>query len=115
MRAGRFSCRVDCIANRQLFPQFSAQSPPLETTAMKAIEITECGAPEVWKRAERPMPEAKAGEVLVKVSASGVNRPDVFQRKGSYAPPPGASDLPGLEVAGGKGGGRSKRKGQRVW
>jgi NADPH:quinone reductase len=67
---------------------------------MKAIEITEFGAPEVLKLAERPMPEAKAGEVLVKVSASGVNRPDVFQRKGSYAPPPGASDLPGLEVAG---------------
>src|ERR1700754_149243 len=108
MRAGRFSCRVDCIANPrvfprlfpQLLPQFSAQSPPLETTAMKAIEITEFGAPEVLKLAERPMPEAKAGEVLVKVSASGVNRPDVFQRKGSYAPPPGASDLPGLEVAG---------------
>jgi len=67
---------------------------------MKAIEITEFGAPDVLKLAERPMPELKAGEVLIKVAASGVNRPDVFQRKGSYAPPPGASDLPGLEVAG---------------
>ncbi|WP_199543932.1 NAD(P)H-quinone oxidoreductase [Paraburkholderia kururiensis] len=67
---------------------------------MKAIEITEFGAPDVLKLAERPMPEPKAGEVLIKVAASGVNRPDVFQRKGAYAPPPGASDLPGLEVAG---------------
>jgi len=67
---------------------------------MKAVEITEFGAPEVLKPTERPMPEPKAGEVLIKVAASGVNRPDVFQRKGSYAPPPGISDLPGLEVAG---------------
>jgi NADPH2:quinone reductase len=67
---------------------------------MNAIEITEFGAPEVLKLAERPTPQLKAGEVLIKVAASGVNRPDVFQRKGSYAPPPGASDLPGLEVAG---------------
>ena len=67
---------------------------------MKAIEITEFGGPEVLALAERPMPEPRSGEVLIKVSASGVNRPDVFQRKGSYAPPPGASDLPGLEVAG---------------
>jgi len=67
---------------------------------MKAIEITEFGAPDVLKLGERPMPEPKAGEVLIKVTASGVNRPDVFQRKGNYAPPKGASDLPGLEVAG---------------
>jgi NADPH:quinone reductase len=67
---------------------------------MKAVEITEFGAPDVLRLTERPMPEPKAGEVLIKVAASGVNRPDVFQRKGSYAPPPGASDLPGLEVAG---------------
>jgi putative PIG3 family NAD(P)H quinone oxidoreductase len=72
----------------------------LEVTQMKAIEITEFGAPEVLKLAERPTPQLKAGEVLIKVAASGVNRPDVFQRKGGYAPPPGASDLPGLEVAG---------------
>lgn len=67
---------------------------------MKAIEITEFGGPEVLALAERPMPAPGTGEVLVKVSASGVNRPDVFQRKGAYAPPPGVSDLPGLEVAG---------------
>src|ERR1700761_1660027 len=98
MRGGRFSGWVDCIATRQLFPQFSVQSPRLGTTPMEGIGITAVGAPEVLKLAERPMPEAKAGEVLVKVSGSGVNRPDVFQRKGSYAPPPGTSDLPGLEV-----------------
>ncbi|WP_144108314.1 NAD(P)H-quinone oxidoreductase [Paraburkholderia sp. BCC1886] len=67
---------------------------------MKAIEITEFGAPEVLKLAERPTPQPQAGEVLIKVAAAGINRPDVFQRKGAYAPPPGASDLPGLEVAG---------------
>lgn len=67
---------------------------------MKAIEITTHGAPEVLRPAERPAPVAAAGEVLVRVSASGVNRPDVLQRKGLYPVPPGASDLPGLEVAG---------------
>ncbi|PLZ01071.1 NAD(P)H-quinone oxidoreductase [Burkholderia sp. WAC0059] len=67
---------------------------------MRAIEITEFGAPEVLALAERPTPEPKAGEVLIRVAAAGVNRPDVFQRKGAYAPPPGISDLPGLEVAG---------------
>lgn len=67
---------------------------------MKAVEISKPGGPEVLKLVERPMPEPKAGEVVIKVSAAGVNRPDVFQRAGSYPPPPGASDLPGLEVAG---------------
>ncbi|WP_153102147.1 NAD(P)H-quinone oxidoreductase [Paraburkholderia hayleyella] len=67
---------------------------------MKAIEITEFGAPDVLRLVERPIPVPGAGEVLIRVAASGVNRPDVFQRKGAYAPPPGASDLPGLEVAG---------------
>lgn len=67
---------------------------------MKAIEITEFGAPEVLKLGERPLPEPKAGEVLIKVTASGVNRPDVFQRKGGYAPPAGVSDIPGMEIAG---------------
>src|ERR1700754_1200770 len=76
------------------------RNPILELTQMKAIEITEFGAPDVLKLAERPTPQPKAGEVLIKVAASGINRPDVFQRKGGYAPPPGASDLPGLEVAG---------------
>lgn len=67
---------------------------------MRAIEISQPGGPEVLVPAVRPVPEPGAGEVLIKVAAAGVNRPDVFQRKGNYAPPPGASDLPGLEVAG---------------
>jgi NADPH:quinone reductase len=67
---------------------------------MKAIEITAYGAPDVLKAAERPAPVAGAGELLIRVSASGVNRPDVLQRTGNYPVPPGASDLPGLEVAG---------------
>ena len=67
---------------------------------MRAIEITTPGGPEVLKLVERPDPVPRAGEVLVKVSASGVNRPDVFQRAGHYPPPKGASDLPGLELAG---------------
>ena len=74
--------------------------PREATYLMKAIDITEFGGPEVLVPGERPMPEPGAGEVLIKVAASGVNRPDVFQRKGGYAPPPGASDVPGLEVAG---------------
>lgn len=67
---------------------------------MKAIEITQFGAPEVLRAAVRPDPVARPGEVLIRVAASGVNRPDVLQRKGMYPVPPGASDLPGLEVAG---------------
>lgn len=67
---------------------------------MKAVEISQPGGPEVLRLVDRPMPEPKAGEVLIKVSAAGINRPDVFQRKGNYPAPPGASDLPGLEVAG---------------
>ncbi len=67
---------------------------------MRAVEITAFGAPDVLRLAERPLPVAGAGELLIRVSASGINRPDVLQRKGHYAPPPGASDLPGLEVAG---------------
>ncbi|KQV79694.1 NAD(P)H-quinone oxidoreductase [Massilia sp. Root351] len=67
---------------------------------MRAIEISQPGPADVLRLCERPIPEFKAGEVLIKVHAAGINRPDVFQRLGSYAPPPGASDLPGLEVAG---------------
>ena len=67
---------------------------------MRAIEISRYGAPEVLQPTTRPDPVAGPGEVLIRVAASGVNRPDVLQRKGHYAPPPGASDLPGLEVAG---------------
>jgi len=64
---------------------------------MQAVEISAFGAPEVLRLAQRPMPVAGAGEVLIRVRASGVNRPDVLQRSGAYPPPPGASDLPGLD------------------
>src|SRR3546814_8400010 len=67
---------------------------------MKAVEISKPGGPEVLVLVDRPVPELKPGEVLIKVSAAGINRPDVFQRKGNYPPPAGASDLPGLEVVG---------------
>jgi putative PIG3 family NAD(P)H quinone oxidoreductase len=67
---------------------------------MIAIEIREPGEPEVLVPVERPMPVPGAGEVLIKVAAAGVNRPDVMQRRGRYPPPPGAPDIPGLEVAG---------------
>ncbi len=67
---------------------------------MKVFEITTFGAPDVLRPAERAMPVAGAGEVLIEVSASGINRPDVLQRTGNYPVPPGASDIPGLEVAG---------------
>ncbi len=67
---------------------------------MKAVEITAYGAPDVLRLGERPEPVAGAGELLIRVAASGVNRPDVLQRTGNYPVPPGASDIPGLEVAG---------------
>jgi putative PIG3 family NAD(P)H quinone oxidoreductase len=67
---------------------------------MQAIEISAFGAPEVLRMCERAQPVPGVGEVLIRVAASGVNRPDVLQRKGHYPAPPGASDLPGLEVAG---------------
>jgi NADPH:quinone reductase len=67
---------------------------------MQAIEIAEPGGPEVLRLAERPVPRPGPGEVLVRVAAAGVNRPDVLQRMGLYPPPPGASDIPGLEVSG---------------
>lgn len=67
---------------------------------MRAIEITQPGPPDVLALCERPVPVLKPGEVLIKVHAAGVNRPDVAQRTGHYPVPPGASDLPGLEIAG---------------
>jgi NADPH:quinone reductase len=68
--------------------------------SMTAIEISKPGAADVLVPVQRPVPQPKAGEVLVKVAAAGVNRPDVLQRQGAYPPPPGASDIPGLEMAG---------------
>jgi putative PIG3 family NAD(P)H quinone oxidoreductase len=67
---------------------------------MRVVEISSFGGPDVLKIAERPTPVAGPGEVLIEVVAAGVNRPDVIQRYGKYPPPPGASDIPGLEVAG---------------
>ena len=67
---------------------------------MRCIEISKPGGPDVLVPAERPTPVPKAHEILVKVAAAGVNRPDVLQRMGRYAVPPDASDLPGLEIAG---------------
>jgi len=68
--------------------------------SMTVIEITEPGGPEVLVPCQRPVPVPEKGDMLVKVAAAGVNRPDIVQRKGLYPPPPGASDLPGLEVSG---------------
>src|SRR4051794_11885500 len=73
-------------------PQLPAQ--------MTVVAISKPGGPEVLVPETRPVPTPQAGEILIKVHAAGVNRPDVAQRSGSYPPPPGASDLPGLEVAG---------------
>jgi NADPH2:quinone reductase len=72
---------------------------PLPAT-MQAIEITEPGAPEVLKIQQRPLPNIKKDEVLISVHAAGINRPDVMQRAGLYPPPPGVTDIPGLEVSG---------------
>ncbi len=69
-------------------------------TRMRAVEVSKPGGPEVLQPVERPLPQPKAGEVLIKVAAAGVNRPDILQRMGLYAVPPDASDLPGLEIAG---------------
>lgn len=67
---------------------------------MTAVEITAPGGPDVLKPTRRPVPQPAAGEVLIEVHAAGVNRPDVLQRTGRYDPPPGTSDIPGLEIAG---------------
>src|SRR3982074_3107821 len=67
---------------------------------MRAVEVSKPGGPEALVAAERPLPGPRAHEILIKVAAAGVNRPDVLQRMGNYPVPPDASDLPGLEVAG---------------
>jgi len=74
--------------------------PATSQPAMRAVEISQPGGPDVLRIAERPRPTPGPGEVLIAVAAAGINRPDVMQRKGIYPPPPGASDIPGLEVAG---------------
>jgi NADPH2:quinone reductase len=82
---------------------------------MKAVEISAPGAPEVLRLVERPDAQAGVGEVLIRVGASGVNRPDVLQRTGNYPVPPGASDIPGLEVAGEIVGGDASAIAARGW
>src|SRR3546814_18693778 len=74
--------------------EFSMSALP---TTMTAIEITRFGGPEVLAPATRPLPTPQPGEILIKVAAAGINRPDVLQRTGGYAPPPGASDLRSAE------------------
>src|SRR5437868_8910444 len=69
-------------------------------STMTAVENSRPGGPEVLVPVSRAVPKPGAGEVLIKVAAAGINRPDCLQRQGAYPPPPGASDLPGLEVAG---------------
>ena len=84
---------------------------------MTAIGIASPGGPEALVAQRRPVPAPGEGEVLIRVAAAGVNRPDVLQRQGKYPPPPGASDIPGLEVAGtivAAGGGADQLIGQKV-
>src|SRR5207249_11212527 len=80
-----------------LIPRDSAA---LRRDHMLAIAISHPGGPDVLKPVELPVPEPGAGEALIRVASAGVNRPDLMQREGKYPPPPGASDIPGLEVAG---------------
>jgi NADPH:quinone reductase len=75
-------------------------STPQVPEVMTAVEIREPGAPQVLRAVQRPVPVPARGEVLIRAAAAGVNRADILQRKGSYAPPPGVSDIPGLEVSG---------------
>ena len=70
------------------------------TQTMRAVEISEPGGPDVLRLTERPIPKPANGQVILKVAYAGVNRPDALQRAGAYDPPPGASDLPGLEASG---------------
>jgi NADPH2:quinone reductase len=82
---------------------------------MRAVEISKPGGPEVLQPVDRPQPRPKDGEILIKVAAAGVNRPDVLQRSGNYPVPPDASDLPGLEVAGEVvSGGKAFKPGDKV-
>jgi putative PIG3 family NAD(P)H quinone oxidoreductase len=75
-------------------------SPFIPPMKMRCVEISAPGGPEVLRLAERPLPEPRADEVLIRIAYAGVNRPEVLQRMGLYPPPPGASDIPGLECAG---------------
>src|SRR3954471_12782150 len=73
---------------------------PRIPSTMRAIEIAAPGGPDALRAVERPVPQLRDGEVLVRVAAAGVNRPDIMQRMGKYPPPPGVTDIPGLELSG---------------
>jgi NADPH2:quinone reductase len=96
------------VSDHAIRPSSGFDQPPEETRSMAdsppetmtAIEIAEPGGPEVLQPATRPVPAPGPGELLVRVAAAGVNRPDVMQRKGQYPPPKGVTDIPGLEIAG---------------
>src|SRR5690242_10339281 len=95
-RGGCHTCRRPLSVR-----QHHKDRPMTVPSRMTAIVIREPGKPEVLVPQERDVPAPRAGEVLVKVAAAGVNRPDVMQREGKYPPPPGApQDIPGLEIAG---------------
>jgi putative PIG3 family NAD(P)H quinone oxidoreductase len=87
---------------------------PSIPTTMRVIEIAGHGGPDVLRVVERPVPAPREGEVLIRVTAAGVNRPDIMQRMGKYPPPPGASDIPGLEVSGEIVAGLSSAVGRHV-
>src|SRR3954464_1258308 len=83
------------LARRDIMPATSALPSQMTVIAIRAP-----GGPEVLVPEQRPVPQAGSGEILIKVAAAGVNRPDVMQRKGLYPPPEGATDIPGLEISG---------------
>jgi NADPH2:quinone reductase len=87
---------------------------PRIPSVMRVIEISSPGGPDVLRVVERPVPVPREGEVLIRVAAAGVNRPDVMQRLGKYPPPPGASDIPGLEVSGDIVAGPGAERGRQV-
>jgi NADPH2:quinone reductase len=92
--------RVVAVTLNTTQPETVPAMSPVIPENMRAIEIAQPGAPDVLRLVTRRVPQPASGEVLIKVSAAGVNRPDVMQRLGMYPPPPGAPDIPGLEVAG---------------
>ena len=87
-------------AAKSIRPRPLGTSMHIIPDVMRVVEIAAPGGPEQLRLVERPVPRPGPGEVLVKVAAAGVNRPDILQRNGLYPPPPGASDIPGLEIAG---------------
>ena len=96
----RVAPAVDWARKRANSGVFQGTEPSMTVTTMRALNIPTPGGPEALVAEERPLPSVEPEEVLIKVAAAGVNRPDSLQRQGGYPPPPGASDVPGLEVSG---------------